>query len=632
MKLSSLFFLSTVLIGTSGSRRGLKANKIDICHLDEDSGTWETISVSTNGNALNAHKNHGDFVCGENSLECNSSLGCVCVDGYEFNGEDGCVDINECTTGTDNCNDNAECSNTIGSFECECNNGYEGDGVNCVDIDECTDGLDNCHTEATCTNSPGSFECECSEGYEGDGMTCEDVDECTVGTDNCHDNADCSNTLGSFTCMCDDGFTGDGLVCDDIDECTDGLHNCGTNAECSNTEGSFTCMCDDGFTGDGMTCEDVDECTIGSDNCHDNAVCSNTEGSFTCMCDDGFTGDGMTCEDVDECTIGSDNCHDNADCSNTPGSFKCACDAGFDGDGVNCVDIDYCLDDPCGEYSTCTDGIDTYSCECETGYAGDGVTCEPTCGLVACTLGFLEHVTLETICDSGSCQTQCCNMNERCSEAYLVSYGELGMCSGIDSEKYNEIDDFICSSTECTVDECCNEPTCGSSRCSLINKEFTAGFTPTSTCGSIGDSSLCDEQCCKLIGDGVEHNGLVWYNYGDKINKSCNDVCEDHGLVTANDEEWFNAQNTNAKCEALMAKFRLPNYRFQETYNFYFTYWNFDGCVAVNNYYSIYGDPVLPMLHCSMDSTCTGRSKTDIISGYSPGAGGYNICPCVPVP
>ena len=41
------------------------------------------------------------------------------------------TDIDECVLGTDNCDDNATCTNTMGSFECECLPGYTGDGVTC---------------------------------------------------------------------------------------------------------------------------------------------------------------------------------------------------------------------------------------------------------------------------------------------------------------------------------------------------------------------------------------------------------------------------------------------------------------------------------------------------------------------
>ena len=42
------------------------------------------------------------------------------------------VDIDECENGEDNCHENAQCTNTEGSFTCSCNPGYTGDGVNCT--------------------------------------------------------------------------------------------------------------------------------------------------------------------------------------------------------------------------------------------------------------------------------------------------------------------------------------------------------------------------------------------------------------------------------------------------------------------------------------------------------------------
>ena len=43
------------------------------------------------------------------------------------------ADINECDQDNDNnCHENAQCTNTEGSFTCSCNPGYTGDGVNCT--------------------------------------------------------------------------------------------------------------------------------------------------------------------------------------------------------------------------------------------------------------------------------------------------------------------------------------------------------------------------------------------------------------------------------------------------------------------------------------------------------------------
>ena len=100
-----------------------------------------------------------------------------------------------------------------------------------TDIDEC--GLDNGGCDQDCTNTLGSFFCNCSEGYllNENGLTCDgvqyectnfewinfinfclsDVDECS--SDPCHSNATCNNTLGSFMCSCISGYTGDGFQC-----------------------------------------------------------------------------------------------------------------------------------------------------------------------------------------------------------------------------------------------------------------------------------------------------------------------------------------------------------------------------------------------------------------------------------
>ena len=42
------------------------------------------------------------------------------------------LDINECERETHNCDHNALCTDTLGSFMCTCNSGYEGNGVACT--------------------------------------------------------------------------------------------------------------------------------------------------------------------------------------------------------------------------------------------------------------------------------------------------------------------------------------------------------------------------------------------------------------------------------------------------------------------------------------------------------------------
>ena len=50
--------------------------------------------------------------------------------------------MNECLTGDHMCSSHGYCSDTDGSYECQCLDGFEGDGFECVNIDECELGFD----------------------------------------------------------------------------------------------------------------------------------------------------------------------------------------------------------------------------------------------------------------------------------------------------------------------------------------------------------------------------------------------------------------------------------------------------------------------------------------------------------
>ena len=40
-------------------------------------------------------------------------------------------DIDECSSETNGCDENAECNNTLGSYKCICKDGFHGNGTNC---------------------------------------------------------------------------------------------------------------------------------------------------------------------------------------------------------------------------------------------------------------------------------------------------------------------------------------------------------------------------------------------------------------------------------------------------------------------------------------------------------------------
>ena len=174
---------------------------------------------------------------------------------------------------------------------------YAGDGAinTCIDLNECDLNTDNCVSNAVCTNTIGSYDCTCNIGYDGDGVAdgtaCSDINECVAKTHNCDVNASCTNTIGSFTCSCNNGFAFNAIsgVCDDIDECLTNADDCHIMATCQNTVGSFDCTCGTDWNGDGhgqFGCAQ-DVCSL----CDASASCVNDQ----CICPVGFDGNGIDC-------------------------------------------------------------------------------------------------------------------------------------------------------------------------------------------------------------------------------------------------------------------------------------------------------------------------------------------------
>ncbi|CAH3187437.1 unnamed protein product, partial [Porites lobata] len=364
-------------------------------------------------------------------------------------------DINECTTKVRNCDANAFCDNTEGSYNCACCPGYTGNGISCADklsrhlllklegtggrklcrcsvislglhlnsllsdINECTANVHNCDDNAFCNNTEGSYKCTCSPGYDGNGTSCTDIKECTTNVHNCDANAFCNNTQGSYNCTCSPGYTGNGTSCigksSCLMHCTANVHNCDANAFCNNTQGFYNCTCSPGYTGNGTSCIDINECTANVHNCNDNAFCSNTEGSYKCTCSPGYDGNGTSCTDIKECTTNVHNCDANAFCNNTQGSYNCTCSPGYTGNGTSCIgkssclmhgfylpfrynectskvhncdnanafcitflsDINECTTNvhKCDANAFCNNTDGSYNCTCSPGFTGNGTAC-----------------------------------------------------------------------------------------------------------------------------------------------------------------------------------------------------------------------------------------------------------------
>ncbi|XP_052900964.1 hemicentin-1-like [Anopheles moucheti] len=202
-----------------------------------------------------------------------------CAEGFVYNASlGGCSDVDECANGASCTLVGQICINTVGSFECDCIQGYRPvvyetghhDGsivqeMQCVDINECREKTHEC--SHYCTNTPGSYECFCPDRY----LLAKDGKTCTIKRKR--------NEPVRITPRCLEGYQWEDGHCQDIDECALQADECGDSFSCVNTRGGYICVpadCPPEYELDGAEEMCVLNCTHGHHLCPDGATVGQT--------------------------------------------------------------------------------------------------------------------------------------------------------------------------------------------------------------------------------------------------------------------------------------------------------------------------------------------------------------------
>uniref|UniRef100_A0A0G4HN54 EGF-like domain-containing protein n=1 Tax=Chromera velia CCMP2878 TaxID=1169474 RepID=A0A0G4HN54_9ALVE len=536
--------------------------------------------------------------------------------GWKCEGEPSvCTDINECypSQPRHTCFAQAVCTNVSpaeGWYTCACNEGWNGNGHHCDDVNECSSGSHNCDPHAVCTNLMGSFSCACRHGWSDaasggaqSGTHCQTVvgDGVVAGDEKCDDGNAQSGDGCDSNGQVEDGYScpSEEEECTDIDECSTNAHSCHAAAACTNSKGSFSCGCNQGWEGTGVACNAIcgdTEC-IGSEECDDGNTQNDDGCSSSCQKETGWIcpDEGGKCHpDLTDCRlVGEEECSDrNSDnddgCSSTnqiEAGWECPTICEIHGDGKivgeeQCDDGNTESGDGCDCYGQPEDGwecttvgvpcravigdglvVGPEECDDKNQESGDGCDAD---GQIEDGFDCVEGPSSSSIC------TAICGDNTRlgeetCDDGNTEDGDGCSSTCTVESGWTSPPDGGSCwpTLTDCLVvgsEKCADGNAADGDGCSAANT-IEHGWDCPALCApckeTVGDGVIVGSEKCddgnKRDGDGCDSNGQVEEGWECReVNKPCNAVCGDGVHLSSeecDDENTTNGDGCSSACE-----------------------------------------------------------------------------------
>ncbi|XP_077974758.1 IgGFc-binding protein-like [Styela clava] len=326
------------------------------------------------GTGIINEKDNTDCLCMRGNFICD------CIDGYSFNDDGTCTKIcsppKEFTTCATQCPRTCDdpmpptCTKECNlDIQCVCSQDFvqiSKDDSTCVRFEDCKQKckFDSCDENAICSETDDGIECDCLEGYEGDGKTCTIPDK-PCEPNPCKNGGRCVPFVGfgdSYICSCPKRFSGNnceneficppGRTYSDCEPCSGTCDEpnlsyltpaTGETPKCSRIcrAGDF-CSCPDGFiqkSETDITCVAISTCigTSPKDPCENNpckngGLCFVANDEYGCACPRLYTG--KNCEIGPEKACDPNPCQNGGECLPAMGDsrfYTCRCTDGFSG-------------------------------------------------------------------------------------------------------------------------------------------------------------------------------------------------------------------------------------------------------------------------------------------------------------